>query len=117
MHLYSSTRHTSGCSVSNLDGAIMVNNRIIYIIKNNYYGNNIPSHDENKEPLLSPGTCATSLPSCMNPPRLTKGAQSENSCEDRIVSGTLLRGDKNPNSTITEQYAKRRKLSKILRSR
>jgi len=99
----------SSYTTSKLDGVNMVNHRIVFIVKNNN-GNHIPSHDKDGEPLVIRHIC--NEPSCVNPLHLKIGTQSENCYEDKISAGTLLQGEKNPNATITEQLAKKIKLSK-----
>ena len=54
--------------------------------------------------------CNDSL--CFEPTHLVLGEMYENSYDDKIIAGTLARGTKNPRCTITEELARKIKLSK-----
>lgn len=55
--------------------------------------------------------CGSSL--CFEPTHLAYGTQRENCYEDKIAQGTLLRGARHPNTSITEELARKIKRSKL----
>lgn len=54
---------------------------------------------------------------CFEPTHLAHGTQRENCYEDKIVNGTLRRGARHPNATITEELAREIKKSRPITER
>ena len=92
-----------GYSSTNLDGVTMASHRASYILKKNN-GQPIPSEDEEGNRLVIRHLCHKQ-PGCINPDHLELGTQISNCFEDRIDSGTLIRGEKSNRSKITESVA------------
>lgn len=84
--------------------------RISYIIHNNNM-EPIPTHNEHGETLVIRHKCT--VKNCINPHHLEIGTASENSFEDRIRDGTLMRGEKSSSVKITKELASKIKLSRF----
>lgn len=85
-----------------LAGTSMSSHRASYILNKND-GEPIPSEDEDGNRLVIRHLCHT--PGCIAPDHLELGTQIVNSFEDKIASGTLMRGEQSPVSKITESVA------------
>jgi hypothetical protein len=86
--------------------------RVSYALSNNIFVDNIPTQNiENEKLVIRHGhNC---LKNCIEPSHLTIGTQhSENMHADKIRDETLIRGDKAPNSKISEKTALEIKHSK-----
>lgn len=92
-----------GYGVTNLSGVTMASHRASYILNKNN-GQPIPSVDENGNRLVVRHLCHKQ-PGCINPNHLELGTQISNCYEDRIDSGTIVRGEKSCKSKITESLA------------
>ena len=70
----------------------------------------VPKIDKNGNKLCIRHMCTNRH--CYEPTHLELGTLSQNHYEDKIKSGTIVRGSKHPNSSITEELAKKIKHSK-----
>lgn len=82
--------------------------RLSYWIHNDI--EKIPNENENRERLLIRHLCNNE--NCFEPTHLKLGSQFENDYDDKIANGTLKRGASHYNASITEEVARKIKLSK-----
>lgn len=94
---------TMGYGKTDLGGVTMGSHRVSYILNKNDC-KPIPAKDEDGKTLVVRHLCHKQR-ACIEPSHLELGTLSQNSYEDKIASGTLPRGDKNPNSKITKTVA------------
>lgn len=98
-----------GYGSTNLGGVVMASHRASFILNKNG-GRPIPSVDEHGNRLVIRHLCHDQ-PGCISPEHLELGTQITNAFEDKVATGTLLRGGKNPRSKITEDVAQKIKNS------
>lgn len=98
--------------ISNIKGKTCYTHRMSYWIHNDEYEtiDDIPKRINGERMVIRHNKCFQNL--CFEPSHLKLGTDHENQYEDRIADNTLCRGEKNGQSTITEETAMAIKLSK-----
>ena len=94
---------STGYGRTKIGGIAMASHRASFILNKNDC-KPIPVKDKNGNVLVVRHTCPKQR-ACIEPSHLELGTSSQNSYEDKIASGTLLRGEKNPCSKLTEALA------------
>jgi hypothetical protein len=105
------TTGPDGYGNTKLGGVLMASHRASYIINKND-GKPIPSADDDGNRLVVRHLCAKQQRGCVLPDHLELGTHMVNTYEDKIATGTLLRGEDNPGCKITEDLARRIKHSR-----
>lgn len=106
--LWNGPKDKDGYGDGSFNGKTEHIHKISYKIK--IQNTTIQKIDENDHKLCIRHTCNNR--NCYEPSHLELGTINENNYEDRIKHGTLLRGEKNPSSNITEELAQKIKHSK-----
>lgn len=99
---------TNGYGIVSVKGCSIYAHRISYMIKMNI--TEIPSVGVDGVRLFVRHLCNNKL--CFEPSHLELGTQYQNDYDDKISAGTIQRGERHYNSSITEEIARKIKLSK-----